>query len=360
MANDQINQYTITASEIKEDDWFDMDQYVSPGVYQSARVPGSLMSFTDKVDITYLDLYAFVTSNAVTKNRMYYITDRDIVVRGLDGDVLSSEGSRIMRVVKPTYYVISGINKGVWNSGLSVSIGDVVVYGGKAWTNLTGAIGSPLSLDDLDVTNWELKTTDLDTYYKDKSFFVIYDFLNDFVSEQHDNRGNSIYQTATGNIERTDWGNENIYQNVCGGIFNNSNDDTIAYNKMSLNVTIRGNSNTGVINNNYGSGSIYNNTNTGDITGNRGGINSNSNTGSIIANYVKGSISSNSNAGDIESNTNNGSIASNANNGYISFNLNNGDINFIGAANDDIGYNINNGSISTTTTGDITDTIVNK
>ena len=39
----EINQYAVTASEMKDLSFLDIDQYVSAGVYQSQKVPVSLV-----------------------------------------------------------------------------------------------------------------------------------------------------------------------------------------------------------------------------------------------------------------------------------------------------------------------------
>lgn len=309
---------------------------------------------------TYAELTAMIIAETLISGAFYYISDRGITLKALSTSLLSTSGIREMRIVKNTYYVIAGINKGVWNSGLTVSTSDRVVWGGKVFTNITGSIGSSVDDDDLDATNWlQVSTTDDDFYYT-KAFFVTYNFSDDYVSMQQDDRYNVFYQTSSGNIERSDWGNENIYNNTCWGIYNNSNDSFINFNRNT--GAIYNNSNTDIINNNICKGIIYDNSNTGAITSNYngGGITSNSNTGNINANTNKGVINNNSNVGSVEFNNNIGSVSSNSNNGYISFNSNNGGVYSVGSANTNITYNINNGDISTTTTGAISDTIVNK
>jgi hypothetical protein len=301
-----------------------------------------------------------IIAETLISGAFYYVSDKGITLKAVSTSLLSSSGIREMRIVKNDYYVIAGINKGVWNSGLSVSIGDHVVWGGKVFTNLTGSIGSSIDNDDLDITNWvQVATTDSDFYYS-KAFLVTYNFTDDYVSSQQDDRFNIFSQSSSGNIERSDWGNENIYSNNCQGIYNNSNDSFINFNRNKGGIF--NNSNTDVINGNYNFGDINTNSNTGSIVSNSNvaGISSNSNSGNILVNSNSGGISQNSNNGVIEFNTNNGTIYNNSNNGTININSNNGSISSVGAANDNIFSNTNNGYIGTTTTGDITDTVVNK
>lgn len=277
------------------------------------------------LEITYSDLEAKKADSELVKNKTYSITDYGISIKAISTSELSTCGCRVMRIVKNTYYQPSGIIKGVWNGGLSVSTNDVAVWGGKVWINQTGSIGSKLDDDNLDATNWAVESETNNTYYFDKSFFVMYDFDSNVVSEQHDDRGNVFIQVSTGVIERSDWGNNLIAMNrPKGGIYNNSNA-----------LFINGNTNFGSIFENSNATYILNNSNSGNISGNSNGS----------------SISSNSNNGAIQNCSNTGSIGENRNNGFI---MN------IGSSNSGINNNINNGDISTTTTGNISDTIVNK
>ena len=43
MALDQINQYPISAANIGDNSFIDVDQYISPGVYESQKVPTSVL-----------------------------------------------------------------------------------------------------------------------------------------------------------------------------------------------------------------------------------------------------------------------------------------------------------------------------
>ena len=323
---------------------------------------------------THAEALVLYNAGALIKGATYELTDKRISIFASDVNKFCIQGCRSMRVVKNTYYTSSGINLGVWNSTLTPSALDVVVHGGRIWINVTGSIGS--AIDDANLSaDWSLEPTINDNYYQTSLFTVLYNFPIDTVNEQRDIRGNIV----RGNIDITDWGNDSIYANFSkSGIYNNSNGAQIGFNSnlgsISNNTNtgnivnnrnlgnIDVNSNAGVIVSNSNRGDVDNNSNLGTITvnSNSAGVSNNSNSGNININDNIGAITNNSNGSNIEFNTNSGAINSNANTGAIEFNTNNGGIFTIGAANANIRYNVNNGDISTTTTGDISDPIVNK
>src|SRR5690606_9515376 len=196
------------------------------------------------------------------------------------------------------------------------------------WSNNSGVNGAYVDPETLN-SNWDAISEADDTYYFTKAFGCVYDFANDWVSRQWDDRNNVLgaeySMVFTNYLHICDWGNENIYNNRSQYIYNNAN----GINLISDNIVLRG---------------IYENANAGDIS----------------ANIMNGQITANTNNGAIQDNIGVVNIAGNDNNGYISKNRNNGSISGIGSANTDITQNINNGDIVTTTTGVINDTVVNK
>jgi hypothetical protein len=330
-------------------------------VYESGdRLPAILSSIVDYfcgrfqtdsiIPVSLSELQTLISDSELIGGRLYNITDRGIFLQALSNNTLSNEGSRVMRIVKNTYYVPSGTTLGVWYSGLTPSTGDTVVWGGRVWQNVAGNVGA--NVDDITLdSEWTLIATSNDTYYESKVFGCTYDLTNDWVSKQWDDRGNvfsysyeynqvsSVYPSNP--IETSDWGDERVLQNKCFFIFNNT-----------FSSLIEGNNVFGGVFNNIASGDISTNTNRGSISSNVcQSINFNSNAGAINSNLI---------TGDIIYNTNSGRISFCENSGDIKYNTNNGIIANIGSANDNIQYNTNNGDITTTTTGDISDAIVNK
>lgn len=319
-------------------------------------------------EVEYSEIATLISENGLFPGALYNITDKGIYLKALSNNVLSSSGIRTMRVVKSEYYVPATGILGVWNPSLTPTIGDVVVWGGKVWQNVTGLVGS-ITDDTTLNAEWNLIPTATSTYYFSKTFGCMYDLANDWVSKQWDDRGNVFSYDFITNLNNTgypynpidisDWGNEKILNNNCWYVFNNAVNNTIHANNLI----------SGGIYLNICSGSIFKNTNLGDIAMNTGNsIFQNSNAGDVAANNVSNSIALNSNLGNVSSNScvdilnnlNLGSIESNSNTAVIRFNSNSGSIANIGSANDNIFYNTNNGSITTTTTGDISDPIVNK
>jgi hypothetical protein len=356
-------------------------------------------------EITLTALQALYTAGTMTAG-WYYITDRKIWVEALNGNSISPNGKRLMYC--PAQYGtltddFDNVWKGVFNPNNEYSPNDLVIWGGKVWSNDAGVTGT--ASDDLTLSaDWNVisKDTFSNHEYVELSFGCSFDVANDWVSKQWDDKGNvhgisfaeqmATYNFPQNPVDFNDWnlssangvfyhdnnniacwnntctyykkgqsgihGNTNkgvITGNVCCSIYDNSNAGSISYNVLPFTGIINSNSNNGQINYNSNTGSIYSNSNIGNI-------NNNSNTGSIYSNSNTGSINSNSNTGTIYKNSNNGRIYSNSNNGDINNNSNNGSIdsNLSGSDPCNINSNINNGYISGTWAADVIDTPVNK
>lgn len=345
------------------------------------------------IDITYADLVTALGASTLEKGTVYFISDRNIWIQALDINTLSPSAYRLMQVIDTTAYVGTGVYKGVWHSTLSVSINDKVIWGGKLWINTTGSVGSATNDSTLNGTNWTLLTTD--AKYFNKLFNIKYDYINDIITEQSDDRGNVVnYDGVTSYIDITDWGNTYIYNNntfgiynnrlsalylndnICGGrIYNNLNSTSdkpgpygkITYNKTTGSIYNNG-LKVGAISNNVIMGSIYSNEGSYpdmdnsisfnvsfDIYSNAQftGIDYNSIPGAIYSNIITDeTIRNNTNLGDIRNNTsmniyqnsNNGAIYSNNINGNIMYNLN-GSVIYNNTNNGNITNNSNTGPI---------------
>lgn len=345
--------------------------------------------------VTYAQAEALITDEEVVPGAVYFISDRGIALMGNSTGSFSISGVRTMRVLQSSVYAVAGVNKGIWRSSLPVVANDVVIWGGRAWQNATGASGTATSLIALDNTNWTLIPTSDIAHYQDKVFEVIYDFQNDWVSEQKDDRGNrfgisfDLESTLTFGFnfcDHSDWSKPFIIDNNCYGVMNNlqivigNSNRGFIYNNDE---DVLNNTNAGDISENT-VGSVSNNTNGGYITNNQGQVSTNNNTSYISANIAdvisngntgrisgnscteirsntnRGFITNNSVGNNISYNSNSGSINNNANTGSIHYNLNNGNINGLLNTVTDVEYNINNGNIVTTVVGAISDPIVNK
>lgn len=321
-----------------------------------------------------------LTGNFVA-GQQYLITnkgDRGIIVTAATVNKLNKQATRVM--LCPAFYGIgaNGGNNwiGVWNATKSAAADDLTIWGGLVWKNLTGAIGTATNDTALDATNWVVvpKASFSNSEYIQMVFSCNYDLVNDWIGGQWDTAGNYAGidylteqvegQWGVNYCDITDWNfassGKGFSDNKCLGVYNNSNTEDISRNVVKY--AIYNNSNTGDIRDNNVGSEISNNSNAGEIRDNMTPVNlaNNSNTGKILGNVINGSIENNSNAGVIQFNMNNGDIHANSNAGYIKNNYNNGNIESIGSANANIFNNTNNGNIGVTTTGDITDTIVNK
>lgn len=310
------------------------------------------------LEITYEEGQDLIEGNDVSVGSTYFVSDRGIYLTGVEDNLFSTTGERIMRVIRNTYYTSTTGVKGVWNNTINPDTNDVVIWGGKVWRSLTGNVGTATNDTVLDNINWAAIPTSNNTYYYTKSFGCTFDWINDWVSKQWDERGNVFsfdwYLNVFGNnypynlINISDWGNEKIFNNEVFAIYNNSNGNSI-YNNSNIGGIFRNtntyeifsNTNKGDISDNSCGGSVFLNSNSGNIrtNSNNGSINRNSNEGNILGNSNSGTISFNSNFGSILSNSNDGSIVSNQNSGSIEENNN----------TDRINRNSNLGSISNNT-----------
>ena len=350
------------------------------------------------IPITWTDLNSAKVLSLLIPGATYHITDKDIWVQAVSINELSVQATRLQRIVKAIWYVPAGSTLGVWNSLLTPMPGNNAVWGGSVWLNVNGLNGAPLNDVDLNA-EWTKVSTTSDVYYESKIFSVNYDFDNDWVTLQTDDRNNVCgYQYQPFDpynpVDITDWGNTRIFDNkVAGGIFNNAVGNSIFMNVCSGSIArnfnqfriysntvtqIVDNSSSGnIVGNNNPSLTIEWNSNNGDIrfnectiigyNSNSGSINfnrcnaitDNSNNESISYNVVADSIIQNSNNGGIKynncdtisGNTNDGDILKNSVLGDISENSNVGEI----ALNNcqTIASNNNNGSISGNLGGEI-------
>ena len=339
-------------------------------------------SITDNITITRAEGLTLISNSGLTPTADYYISDSKIWIKAIDNHSFSRNAIKSQQIVKSTAYTGTGC-LGVWTSSLTPIIGDKVIWGGRLWSNLTGNVGSSVDYTSLDTTNWSLLTSD--SLYEDKLFFIIYDFVNNNISSQYDDRNNVIMPKAeyiTDGYLYTDWGDTRISNNICTIITNNIPLGLIVNNEClkegitgNIDVDIYDNE-CGTIRNNSGGGEIVdnivlnvieNNVVGGFIVGNysnyigynqvSGSISSNKvveilrNTASVIQtnegvsildNNISATISYNRNFQLIDNNTNLGNIRGNDCN-IIRNNTNNGDIRVNQCIS--IVNNSNNGSI---------------
>jgi hypothetical protein len=324
-----------------------------------------ISSINTYVETTYAAALNTIANNSLIKGKTYKIIDRGgvgLFFTAISSTEFAATGTRLMKC--PAFYGVGADTHGNTWIGVWSSIKDEIVtqdcyaiYGGSVWKNLTGAIGGSDDGLTLDAVNWELVpkgTYEGDTdFYVTKSFGVNFDWKNDWISKQWDDKGNEFGVPYTveelggygfNPCDVSDWNDPSIWGNRCSGVWNNNTSG------------INSNTNRGIISDNTcENGIISSNSNQGDIR-------DNSNTGSIYSNTNNGRIYSNINLGSITFNSNNGQINVNSNQGDIKYNYNNDNISgntSSGACN--IQYNTNNGQIGGSWgTENVSDPIVSK
>lgn len=276
---------------------------------------------------TYAQILTAIGASTLSSGITYKITDRGdrgLFFKATSDNELSRTGVRYM--LCPATYQITTDGSGnswigVWNSTKSVSIGQLTIWGGLVWSNLTGLIGSSVDDFSLDGTNWAVisKASFSNNEYIELQFNVSYDVINDWIERQWDGNGNIFgidFAVGGGDPNLCDVSDWNFgtfaefYNNTAWGFYNNSNDGKVIRNRV--NSLIADNSNGGRILDNIVGNNVYNNSNVGDIQDNytHHSIENNSNTGNIFGNSAF-RISNNSNNGDISYGVSNTDISSN-------------------------------------------------
>lgn len=315
---------------------------------------------------------SLIEAGSLSVGSNYYLTDLGLTVTAISKTEIRPDAGRVMLVPK-TYLTetLSGISwKGVWHSTKTASINDHMIWGAQVWKNKTGNIGTATDDITLDSTNWELVPKVLGPAYTEKSFLCIYDYANNWISKQWDDRGNEFgisyeayeawkdftniyvdYYFKANPVDISDWNYPSS-----GTVFMSNNKVIGIWNNVE-GLTIAGNEFFGFIANNNLSGSelrdnklwkwngaiarIYNNNCGGIISNTCSDIYNNSNSGIIFANVIVGDIhdnvspcvhirnnsgscdqiSVNSNAGNVwYNNLTGGAITDNTVTGNIGFN----------------------------------------
>lgn len=332
------------------------------------------------IEVTYAAAAALNGAGGLVPGTIYNITDRGdrgIFLTAISENKFASIGQRLMLCPK-TYATITVDGNtwlGIWTSTLTPATGNYCIWGAHVWRNVDGAVGSSsgdLALD----ADWVKvgKDTFSDNEYIEKVFYVEYDFENDWIGIQRDDRGNQFgapYISGSDNYsDLSDWNfvtkDDAFSNNECLFFLNNRIDrahgnkltGSIYYGiKNNITVSITENTCEGSIDGNIVGGSIFNNSNIDDII-------DNDVTGDIAYNSCGGGIEENIGPNDIMNNSNTLGIASNVHDGDIIYNRNNGYIqNCTGSSGFSVQNNTNNGNINNPaglSSGNITDTIVNK
>lgn len=333
-------------------------------------------------DKTYTELATMISEGTLLAGSLYKITDRGdrgIILRAVSASQLSRDGIRIM--LCPSTYATGADAHGnswigVWTPLKSVLFGNLAIRDGMVWRNLTSEIGNVDDKGILDPVHWELISKDsfLKSEYTEMLFGCTFDFNNDYIIRQWDDKGNVFWLDKDYDGDDfnpcniSDWNYESsgqVYRNNrCRGVFNNTTMSGIKNNSGDFSISdnycteygswiqdnvnckgiyhnkfnaIEGNSNCSIEDNGFAipnGAVIVGNNLIGGISNNNCSVEKNFNSGGIYNNTCVNGISQNVNIGSIHDNSceritangNLGQIANNSNTGIIERNLNSGSI----------------------------------
>ena len=190
------------------------------------------------IEVILAQAQSLVTTNNLKVGSTYFITDRGLYLPAI---TTNSFGDGIRVMMCPNFYSVdfTDIYGNYWRGGFystnTYTAGDLTIWGGKVWRNLTGNAGNNVDYGTLD-SEWELidPLTFSNHEYTELTFGVRYDIVNDWVEKQWDNKGNefgisfvaeyNIYGFGYNPCDISDWNlgtDHNFFENKNIGIFNN-------------------------------------------------------------------------------------------------------------------------------------------
>lgn len=202
-------------------------------------------------EVTRSQALDLVNTNSLTKGATYKILESSIYLTAINDVKFSKQGKIISRF--PHYYGTPNLI-GMWSElnaiPMPINIGDKVIHGARVWESLTGNIGSSEEVVDLNLEDWQLIPRSNEVYYQEYEFGIDYDFENDIIMRQWDDRGNEViaFMDAYNFADYCDWlqSFENFdgvkvyrYSNFkCLGLFANNffldEEDSIVINSTGL------------------------------------------------------------------------------------------------------------------------------
>ncbi len=102
------------------------------------------------------------------------------------------------------------VQRGVWDSTQTYFLGDVVIYNGLHYKNLTASAGSAPSGD---TTNWVVLATSDESYIEEVDA-ISFDVAQGVIYKREDRRGNSVEVPSIETLsamEKFPWGNDKVY-----------------------------------------------------------------------------------------------------------------------------------------------------
>ena len=178
--------------------------------------------------ITNANFLAGIAVNSLTKGLTYKITDplygEAIYLQALETDLesLSAQakfyfpdynGGGDYTSVNPTF----NSQLGRWNGGLTVVIGDVVIWNNNHYVNITGSVGTDPSTD---AVNWTLLAKTLTTGFIEETCDVLYNATTNIPFLIKDKRGNEVWYNNFKGVVTLNWfpfGDNKVQNNTVKG-----------------------------------------------------------------------------------------------------------------------------------------------
>lgn len=186
------------------------------------------------VTVSNAQLLTLIGTNAVVPNTWYLVSDAlftftaldtvPILVQGVTTNAVSLEGSGIFLNADyqkvGNYSGVSGFvgNLGVWQLGLIVGTGNVVIWNNIQYVNITGVNG--LTPPDVDAVNWTRLTKSVTKGYIQEVDDITYRPSPNSILSRNDKRGNKIenniitYLTTLEAFFVFQWGNNQVQSNT--------------------------------------------------------------------------------------------------------------------------------------------------
>ena len=218
---------------------------------------GGLITNIDYTELSKNEVNTLISTSGLTTNRFYKINGVSKNKENISNSVLYDDGTNsgisIYLQATSTYelnkigygefynpkYFSSDTYENLDNTGLwgiwdgenetsritGYTTGDITFWGGYAWQNLSGNIGSSVNTITLSSEDWSKIPYSSSTYYTKVFDYVIYDYTNDWLVERHDYindiRVNASYDYFLDNVNGSgdlaqpislmQWGNNSTY-----------------------------------------------------------------------------------------------------------------------------------------------------
>jgi hypothetical protein len=179
--------------------------------------------------VTNSELLTAISGSTLVQGDFYIVTDVTnadtyVMLQSITTNAIATDGSGYFLNADyqnvGNYSDVSGFvaQNGLWNSGATYSIGDVVIYDNFHWENISGTNGGSPSITPAD---WSQLSKSITNGYISEVDFVVYDPVNNLIKTRYDFRNNEVdyYNNGGGRVTLVDFpfGNNNVTYNKIKG-----------------------------------------------------------------------------------------------------------------------------------------------